>query len=57
MKQALKERAHDAENLIKFYEEQGRKVVGVSFNGKEIHLDFQAEETQAFTSADLARMD
>ena len=53
----LEKKAKDAEALIRFFEDCGRQVVGVTLDGKGIHLDFATSQPEAVNVADLVRMD
>ena len=57
MRKTLEKKADEADALIRYFEERGRRVTGVTLDGKVIHLDFGMEEQRSANPADLVRMD
>ena len=53
----LEKKAKDAEALIRFFEDQGRQVVGVTLGGNGVRLEFATEQVERVNAADLVRMD
>lgn len=57
MRKTLEKKANEADALIRYFEERGRRVTGVTLDGKVIHLNFGMEEEKYANPADLVRMD
>ena len=57
MRKTLEKRADEADALIRYFEERGRRVTGVTLDSKVIHLDFEMQEQKSANPADLVRMD
>lgn len=57
MRKTLEKKAVEADALIRYFEERGRQVAGVTLDGKLIHIDFALETQKSNNPADLVRMD
>ena len=57
MRKPLEKKVDEVDALIRYFEERGRRVTGVTFDGKGIHLDFGMDEQKSANYADLVRMD